>query len=172
MNRRRFLAGALAAGSALPAAAGCTPRLIPMGPAIGEPSLADDALVMADGARLPLRKWLPERGAPVHASILALHGFNEYARSFAEDFAPLFTRAGVAVYAYDQRGFGEAPGRGLWAGTRILAEDLATASRLVRARHPGTPLYLLGESMGGAVVLAAISGAAGAPPPRRRRTCR
>ncbi|MBW8268185.1 alpha/beta fold hydrolase [Caldovatus aquaticus] len=157
--RRRPLLAALAAA----AAGACTPRLIPMGPAIGEPSLAEDALVMADGARLPLRKWLPEGGRPPRAVILGLHGFNEYARSFLEDPAPLFTAADVAVYAYDQRGFGQAPHRGIWAGAATLAHDAATAARLIRARHPGAPLILLGESMGASVIM--VAAAAAEPPP-------
>ncbi len=161
-RRRDFLAvlGAAAAAAGLSA---CTPRMIPMGPPVGEPSLAEDALVMADGARLPLRKWLPTGGRPPRAVILALHGFNEYARSFAEDPAPLFTAAGVAVYAYDQRGFGQAPHRGIWAGAETLAHDASTAARLIRARHPGVPLILLGESMGASVIMVA---AASAEPPQ------
>jgi alpha-beta hydrolase superfamily lysophospholipase len=40
-----------------------------------------------------------------------------------------------------------------------MTADLKTAADLVRARHPGRPLYLLGASMGGAVVIAAVTGA-------------
>ncbi|HLN24689.1 MAG TPA: alpha/beta fold hydrolase, partial [Patescibacteria group bacterium] len=40
-----------------------------------------------------------------------------------------------------------------WAGEAALAEDLATAARLIAARHPDVPLYLLGESMGGALIM-------------------
>ena len=36
-----------------------------------------------------------------------------------------------------------------------MVDDIKTMVRLVRARHPGVPLYLAGESMGGALVLAA-----------------
>ncbi|GGG39839.1 alpha/beta hydrolase [Caldovatus sediminis] len=162
MRRRRLLRAALA-GAAATATAACTPRMIPMGPPVGEPSLAGDALVMADGARLPLHRWLPPGGRPPRAVILALHGFNEYARSFAEDPAPLFTAAGVAVYAYDQRGFGQAPHRGIWAGAETLAHDAATAARLIRARHPGVPLVLLGESMGASVIM--VAAASAEPPP-------
>jgi alpha-beta hydrolase superfamily lysophospholipase len=142
-----------AAGTAVPAP----------GPPI-VPALADKVLVAADRTRLPLRVWLPP--GEVKAAIVALHGFNDYSNAFAE-VGPALARRGIAVYAYDQRGFGEAPERGRWVGTRTLAEDLATASRLVRARHPGKKLYLLGESMGGAVVLAAVAGTAGATPPER-----
>ena len=96
--------------------------------------------------------------------ILALHGFNDYSNAFTEP-AEAWAKDGIATYAYDQRGFGEAPERGRWPGQRQLADDLATASRLLRAHHPGVPLYLLGESMGGAVVIAAVTGAAGTPRP-------
>lgn len=142
------------------AAAACAPRIEPAGPALHPPKDAGEALVMADGARLPLSAWLPE-GAP-RGVVLALHGFNDYRRAF-ELPAPLFTQAGWALYAYDQRGFGGAPGRGLWPGGETLAADAAAAAALIRARHPGLPLVLLGESMGGAVLILAATGAD--PPP-------
>jgi acylglycerol lipase len=126
------------------------------------PQLAERVLIAGDGARLPLRTWRPQ-GRP-RAMILALHGFNDYSNAFAAP-AAFWAADGIITYAYDQRGFGEAPLRGGWPGTRKLAEDLVTASRLLKARHPQTPLYCLGESMGGAVVVAAASGAAGTPRP-------
>ena len=128
----------------------------------GTPRLGDHFILTDDGAKLPLRSWLPD-GKP-RAIILALHGFNDYSNAFTHPGVD-WAKDGIATYAYDQRGFGEAPGRGLWAGSKRLAEDLTLTSRLLRARYPGTPLYLLGESMGGAVVAAAITGAAGAPIP-------
>ena len=82
------------------------------------------------------------------AVILALHGFNDYSNAFAAPGAA-WARLGIATYAYDQRGFGAAPARGRWAGGRVFAEDATTAACLLRQRHPGVPLYLLGESMGG-----------------------
>ena len=133
----------------------------PAGPPLA-PLLAERAITARDGARLPLRAWLPE-GKP-RAVILALHGFNDYSNAFAAP-AAVWAKDGIATYAYDQRGFGDAPLRGGWPGTRLLAEDLATASRLIKARHPQTSLYCLGESMGGAVVATAASGEAGAPRP-------
>jgi alpha-beta hydrolase superfamily lysophospholipase len=136
------------------ALAGCAPRVAAPGPWTGPPRDEGEALVMPDGARLPLRSWLPE-GAP-RGAILALHGFNDYAHAFALS-APLFTEAGWALYAYDQRGFGAGPHPGIWAGHDALAADATAAARLIRARHPGVPLVLLGESMGAAVLLLAAT---------------
>ena len=153
-TRRALLLAALA-----PAA--CAPRVYPAGPATLAPGIDADALVMADGARLPLRAWLPAEGPP-RAAVLALHGFNE-SRNFVEEPAGALAAAGVALYSYDQRGFGRAPNRGTWAGTATLAADAAAAARLVRSRHPGVPLLLLGESMGAAVAMVAAT--SDDPPP-------
>jgi alpha-beta hydrolase superfamily lysophospholipase len=147
-------------------AAGCAPRLAPPGPGAetgaGAPRLTADRLVAGDGMVLPLRSWLPEGGAAPRAVILALHGFNFYSEIFEEP-AAYWAARGIATYAYDQRGFGAAPYPGRWAGTRAMTADLTAAARALRARYPDTPLYLLGDSMGGAVVLAAL-GAAEPPP--------
>jgi alpha-beta hydrolase superfamily lysophospholipase len=51
-------------------------------------------------------------------------------------------------------------------GARRLDEDLTIVSRLVSAEHPNVPHFLLGESMGGAVVITAETGAAGAERPK------
>jgi alpha-beta hydrolase superfamily lysophospholipase len=110
----------------------------------------DAAFVMADGARLPYRCWRPA-GTP-RLVVLALHGFDD-SRDAWEYPAPAFAAAGAALYAPDQRGFGAAPERGHWPGSATLVADAATMARLLAARHPKTPLVLMGESMGAAVLM-------------------
>lgn len=153
MIRLRHLLGLVLV---LAVAAGCTPRLEPAGPAVTTPRLADDHFVAADGARLPVRRWLPT--GPARAVIIGLHGFNDYSNAF-EGPAAFWTAKGIATYAYDQRGFGDSPHPGIWAGTDTLATDLHAVVAIVRARHPGRPVYLVGVSMGGAVALAATTSA-------------
>lgn len=133
----------------------CAPRFQEPGPAIAEPRIADDAIVMADGVRLPLRAWRPKEGAP-KAVVVALHGFNDYG-NFFDAPGKFLAERGIAAYAYDQRGFGAAPQAGVWAGMPAMRDDARTAARLIRARHPGLPLYLLGESMGAAVLMTAAT---------------
>jgi len=130
------------------------------------PRFSQARFVTADGERLPLRVWLPAGLIPdgVRAVVLALHGFNDYGNAFAMP-AAVWAEHGIATYAYDQRGFGEAPSRGLWPGRAPLAADVATASRLLRRLYPGRPIYLLGESMGAAVAIVAMTGEAGMPLP-------
>ena len=126
----------------------CTPTIAVMGPPVAAPRIDGESLVMADGAVLPMTIWRPD-GEP-KAVILALHGFNDYAIGFA-DPAVEWVRDGIATYAYDQRGFGRTAQRGLWPGTETLVADLETALTLVSARHPGVPVYVLGESMSAAL---------------------
>lgn len=144
----------------LPLLAACaTPTVAPPGPLAAsggtEPRLAADSFTARDGLSLPLRAWLPED--PPEAVFLALHGFNDYSKAF-EAPGEAFAGRGVAVYAFDQRGFGEAPNRGLWPGVETMGRDVADLAGLLRQRHPGVPLYLLGESMGGALIMAIAGG--------------
>ncbi len=129
-----------------------------------KPVPQNDTLVAADGVKLPMRVWLPEDSAPVKAVIVALHGFNDYSNAFAVP-AKDWAIHGVATYAYDQRGFGATAERGSWVGRKKLDEDAASATRMAHQRHPGVPVYLLGESMGGAIIVSAVTGEAGAPRP-------
>ncbi len=129
------------------------------------PHFARASFVAADGQVLPLRKWLPPGGnGQVKAVILALHGFNDYSNAF-EGPGEAWAKLGIATYAYDQRGFGAAPERGFWPGRAALAADAATASQILRRLYPGVPLYLLGDSMGGAVAVVAMTGESATPVP-------
>ncbi len=163
LARRRLLAllgGGLAGG----AVAGCGAALQPMGPAIRDPAMDDAAILTADGYRLPVHVWpaAPRFERP-RAVVLALHGANDRAVGFA-DAAAFWSALGIATIAYDQRGFGATARRGIWPGTETLVADAHAALALVRARHPGVPVFLLGESMGGAVAVVAAT-EPGAPLP-------
>lgn len=118
------------------------------------PQLNENTFRTEDGASLPLRHWLPK--TETHAVIIALHGFNDYSRFF-DSPGDYFSNLGIACFAYDQRGFGMAPQRGLWAGGETYIKDLQALVRLLKQRYPERPVYLLGESMGGAIVITAMS---------------
>lgn len=130
------------------------PPLMPP-PGFAGPALEAGALRMDDGARLPLARWTPETGEP-WAVIVALHGMNDSRASFRLAGA-WWAERGIETWAVDQRGFGEAPGRGVWAGEARMTEDLRTAVALARARHPRAVIAVAGESMGGAVTIAAFA---------------
>ena len=149
----------LAALIAVLALAACaTPAIQPPltpPPGFAGPALEAHALLMDDGARLPLARWAPEGEEP-WAVIIALHGMNDSRAAFRLA-GPWWAERGVETWAVDQRGFGEAPGRGVWAGEARMVQDLRTAVALARARHPRAVIAVAGESMGGAVAVAAFA---------------
>jgi acylglycerol lipase len=112
------------------------------------------AFAASDGADVPYRLWLPERP---RAALLLLHGCCDYSGAFDSVGAKL-ARAGFAVMAYDQRGFGATRSRGSWAGGERLMRDVGEAAQFFRTRlRPGLPFFVLGESMGGAVAIHAAA---------------
>ncbi|SEH28874.1 alpha/beta hydrolase [Magnetospirillum fulvum] len=139
---------------------GCIASLNPAGPQRTDPILTAETIRTADGAELPLRVWSPP-DRPPRAVVLALHGMNDYSNAFAT-VGPALAAHGLVTYAYDQRGFGRGPHPGQWSDKAAMAADAIAAARLLSRRHPGLPLFLLGESMGGAVVIEALTMA---PPP-------
>lgn len=123
------------------------------------PHFDGDAVISFDGARLGLTTWTPE-GEP-WAVVVAAHGMNDYANAF-HFLGDALADKGVATLAYDQRGFGRSPGRGVWAGQDLMVQDLRTVVALARAKYPNARIVVVGESMGGSV--AALAFAADDPP--------
>ncbi|MGB7206793.1 MAG: alpha/beta hydrolase, partial [Anderseniella sp.] len=125
----------------------CTsPELLDTGQSISIARIDDKTYVTSDGEKLAMSAW--QARAP-EAVYVAVHGFNEYAADFRLP-APWFAERGISVYGYDQRGFGRTPDsrRGKWAGGDVMASDLTTFVRLIRQRHPGLPVHVVGTSMG------------------------
>ncbi len=160
---RRLIALALVSVVLLPVLllSACVSRMAAPGPAERRPAETATRFVMPDGTALPYRTWLPPDGQP-WAVVLALHGMND-SRDAWEYPAPDFAAAGIAVFAPDQRGFGHSAGRGLWPGTQGLVGDTRTMVGLLHARYPHARLFLMGESMGAAVLM--VLAAEPDPPP-------
>ena len=78
---RAPLIGAIALLGASIAPSACAPTVIPAGAPIATPHIDADTVVLDDGIRLPLRRWLPREVMP-RAVILALHGFDDYGNAF------------------------------------------------------------------------------------------
>lgn len=115
--------------------------------------VAAQRFVSFDGAELGLSAWVPPNGQDPWAVIVGLHGMNDYGNAFFPA-GPWFAERGVAVYAYDARGFGRSPDRGVWGGQRLMTEDLRTAVLVARRLHPNATLAVVGDSMGAATTIA------------------
>jgi len=133
----------------------CAPSFAPVLEGGVTPQVGSDAIVARDGTRLPLRRWDAEGGAP-RAVIVALHGMSDYSNAFDMP-GRVWAKLGITTLAYDQRGFGLSDSTGIWAGADAMRADLNDAIAAARVRYPGVPVFALGESMGGAVVLTALA---------------
>jgi acylglycerol lipase len=148
-------------------AAACAPRLQQQGIEMRMPAIeqvqengkTEDRYVTRDGIKLGLMHW---NASMPKAVIVALHGMNDYSNAFSMP-GPWWAAQGISTYAYDQRGFGRSPQRGIWPGGDLMRRDLADFVDVMRRRYPSLPVYVLGESMGGAVAMTAF---ASETPPR------
>jgi alpha-beta hydrolase superfamily lysophospholipase len=123
------------------------------------------------GVQLFYRAWLPEEGRR-SAVLVNLHGLGDHSGLYPT-LASHFPGRGIAVYAYDMRGNGRSPGqRAYLRRWDEYRGDLHAFVELVREWERGSPLFLLGNSLGGLVVLdyalhqpGGLAGVAVAAPP-------
>lgn len=93
---------------------------------------------------------------PTKAVVVALHGFAEHVARYVH-FHPLIAARGIAVFAFDQRGFGltaqdttgkkskeSAYGKTSW---REQMADIEWTLGHAKKTYEGVPLFLLGHSM-------------------------
>jgi acylglycerol lipase len=108
-------------------------------------------LAGVDGLRLAYRAW--EVAAP-RAALAVVHGLGEHAGRYAE-LASALAAGSISTYALDLRGHGESDGRrGDVPSFDVHLEEVDRFRREVAGLAPaGTPLFLLGQSMGGLIVL-------------------
>ncbi|KAG0083129.1 hypothetical protein BGZ93_003386 [Podila epicladia] len=105
-----------------------------------------------DGHNIFTKTWYAV-GTPV-ASIVFVHGLGEHCVRYDHVFEE-FNKAGFQVHAFDQRGFGETGKKskslGATGGYVKAIPDITAA--LKRSEIEGVPLFLMGHSYGGSLVL-------------------
>src|SRR5215210_447814 len=123
-----------------------------------------------DGLALYYQAWLPS-GRP-RAALINLHGLGDHIGLYPSIGAH-FPARDWAVYAYDMRGNGRSPGqRAYLRSWDEYRGDLHAFIRQVRIWQSGSPIFVLGHSLGGLVVLdyalhfpAELSGVVASAPP-------
>lgn len=107
---------------------------------------------------LPIIVWRQKGAQEPVAAIICIHGLGLENRAFTNTARKL-TERGYLVVALDVRGFGA------WCQTRGEEDldydqcltDISDLVGMVKERHPQTPVFILGESMGGAIALRAAA---------------
>jgi len=108
-------------------------------------------LTSSDGLQLYYQGWLPA-GEP-RAVVCIVHGIGEHSGRYAS-LVEALVPAGFAVYGMDNRGHGRSEGvRGGLPAWDALHADVRRLLERAQAQHPGRPLFLMGHSLGGLIVL-------------------
>jgi acylglycerol lipase len=105
----------------------------------------------------PCLTWVSQDVDP-KAALLCVHGLGLHNGAY-EHFGKRMADLGIATYAVDVRGFGswqKAQGRGDVDFDDCLT-DVADTLKVIHKVHPQLPVFLLGESMGGAIALRVTS---------------
>lgn len=104
-----------------------------------------------EGLELYYQSWTPP--GKVRAILAIVHGLGAHSSLYTNIIEYLLPKQ-YAVYSYDMRGHGRSPGaRGYinkWAEYR---DDLQAFLKLIQQQHAQQPIFLLGHSMGGLVVI-------------------
>lgn len=105
----------------------------------------------AGGLALFRRTWRP--AGPTRAVLINVHGLGDHSGLYPA-LVGHFTARGIAVYAPDLRGNGRSSGqRGHVERWDEYREDLERFIAVVRQEEPDQPIFLLGNSLGGLIVL-------------------
>ena len=124
-------------------------------PAQSRPVLNAKDWVSYDGKTMPWQSWEVPAGERPRGVVIAVHGLSG-AKSDFWFLGQELPKRGYAVYAYDLRGQGNdsvVEERGDISGEKVWQRDLATFHALVKRRHPKTPVFWYGESLGSLIAL-------------------
>jgi alpha-beta hydrolase superfamily lysophospholipase len=106
----------------------------------------------ADGLELFRQQWRPDAGDS-RGVLVNVHGIGDHSGLYPA-LPEYFVPHGWVVHAFDLRGNGRSPGRrGHIRRWSDLRGDLERFLATVRRDDPDRPLFLLGNSLGGLVVL-------------------
>ena len=104
-----------------------------------------------DGLGLRVRSWTVPKP---RGSVIVAHGLGEHGGAYAHLADALGSRLDLDFHALDFRGHGQSPGRrGVVRRYDDLVEDLRAVVSWARRRDPVVPMFVLGHSNGGQVVL-------------------
>ena len=106
--------------------------------------------ISIDGIRLYEQSWCPK--SDKKGVIIIVHGYLEHSSRYTH-VAEFFASHGYAVETYDHRGHGKSEGqKAFFNSFDELVKDMHRFVIRVCDRHPNTPVFIFGHSMGGTVV--------------------
>ncbi len=99
--------------------------------------------------------WIDPK-QPVRACLLCIHGMGLCAQAY-HDFGIKMAQYGIATYAIDVEGFGPRRRQNSRLDLDHTVSDVKDVIKTIRSKNPNKPVFLLGESMGGSIVIRVAS---------------
>ncbi|MDC3090819.1 lysophospholipase [Rickettsiales bacterium] len=100
------------------------------------------------------RKWFSNDNSDI--LIIAIHGYNAHSGSF-ERPANLFSKFNINTISFDLRGFGLNKDFGEWFSLEVHVNDVYEIIKKICKKEPNKKIFLLGESMGGAIAISLVN---------------
>src|SRR5437763_8767172 len=111
----------------------------------------ESSLTGVGGLKIYWQAWLPED--QIRALVVIAHGASEHSNRYSH-VAERLVSDGYGVYAIEHRGHGRSDGpRAVIDRVDNAVADLDALIVSAAGEHPGTPMVLLGHSMGGALAI-------------------
>lgn len=126
----------------------------------------DELFETRHGYRLCSSSWLPPPGTPLRGAIVFSHGYTDYLGCHWDHRAALLCLQGFPCFGVENRGHGRSEGlSGYFPSIDDVITDFLDWAIHVRDRLvpsliapglPALPVFMLGESLGGAVIIRAL----------------
>lgn len=124
-----------------------------------EPVNRQGTFTGANSLKLFYQSWYPaapeatSKTTAVQGVLVLVHGLGEHSGRYCAVIQAL-TAAGYAVFAFDNQGHGKSEGqRGHIDSWQNYRDNTGAFLQLVRQQEPTAPLFLMGHSLGGLIVL-------------------
>lgn len=123
----------------------------------GSAGLAQSKVKSSSMDKIPCIRWVDAKAQP-KAVLFCIHGLGLH-KGVYEELGQTLAPTGIAVYAIDIRGFGSWLQKNPNAAVDFSGamNDIQRALTEIRKLHPGQPVVVLGESMGGAIAIHAAA---------------
>ena len=83
--------------------------------------------------------------------ILAIHGYNDYSNSFKIP-AEYLSKSNIFTFSFDLDGFGRNDNSSFWFPLSVHKQVIKEELLKLKKQYPKKKIFLLGESMGGAII--------------------
>ena len=106
-----------------------------------------------DANQLEFLEWEPS--SDFSNIIIKVHGYNDYSNSFNVS-GKYFANHGIKSLSFDLNGFGKNTNAGEWFGLKLHVKNIFNIVKKIRNKYPKKKIFLMGESMGGAITISLL----------------